>query len=211
MTETIVLVHGLWMNGFEMSLMGRRLHRDYGYEARRFHYASMKRGLGDNVERLHQFVQALPADKVHFVGHSLGGVLILHTLHRFPNPKIGRVVCLGSPLVDSAPARLLSRAGPGRFIIGRTLRDSVLAAPLRMVECAQAVGVIAGTMAVGIGSALGVLVAPHDGVVSVHETQLPGITDHVEILVNHFGLVLTPSVVKQVVHFIQNGRFQHHP
>jgi pimeloyl-ACP methyl ester carboxylesterase len=209
MMATIVLVHGLWMNGFEMSLLRRRLGRDHAYATRRFSYAGVMHDLEQNAGQLNTFLRQLPAGPVHLVGHSLGGVLIMHTLTRFPNPQIGRVVCLGSPLTDSAAARFVSRVSPGRFIIGQTLRDGALAAPLDSADIAQSVGVIAGTMEVGAGSLLGVLQAPHDGVVEVRETQLPGITDHIELPVSHIGLLVAVSVAEQTAAFIKNGRFNH--
>jgi hypothetical protein len=77
-------------------------------------------------------------------------------------------------------------------------------APPRDVE----VGVIAGTMPFGGGALLGVLEPPHDGVVMVTETRIPGMRDHICLDVSHFGMLLAPSVAEQICAFLKDGRFQ---
>jgi len=209
MNETIVLVHGLWMNGFELSLLRRRLQRNFGAATCTFRYASIRHGLAYNAEQLNKFLRSLPVDKVHLVGHSLGGVLILHTLARFPNPQVDRVICLGSPLADSAPARDLARTRSGRRVIGRTLSDALSVMPLRSTGIAQPVGIIAGTKALGMGRLLGVLDRPNDGVVSVSETQCPGHADRLQLPVSHIGLIISAFAAEQTVAFIKHARFDH--
>ncbi len=207
-SKTIVMVHGLWMNGIDMTVLRRRLTRR-GYQCHQFAYATNRRGLADNTIQLRDFISALPAHSVHLVGHSLGGVLILHALARFPTDKVQRIVCLGSPLVDSAPARMMSRLAIGRQILGRTLRQGVLERPLKSVSGAYETGVIAGTRAIGLGRMLGVLEQPHDGMVTVKETRLPGITDRLELPVNHVGMLVSEQVARQTAHFLHHGRFNH--
>lgn len=206
-TNDVISIHGLWMPGLEMSLLRRRLDEDHGFSARQFSYSSVSGGLDENIEALRRFIDDSVPEQAHIVAHSLGGVMALHTLKRYPDVPIDRVVCLGSPLVDSAPARFLQRYDWGRIIVGRTLAEGVLDDPLEEWAGPQSVGVIAGTVSAGIGMLVTQLDEPNDGVVSSQETRLPGITDHLEMSVNHVGLVLSSHVTEQIAHFLRDGCF----
>lgn len=205
----VICIHGLWMNGMEMALVRRRLQRRHGFPTTQFSYHTVTEGMAENTRRLSRFIDQLPADTVHLVGHSLGGVLAMQMLKRFPTDKVGRVVCLGSPLVDSIAARHLDRRAWGHKILGKTMRDAVLENPLRTADASHEVGVIGGTLGLGLGLFVARLEAPHDGVVTQKETELPGLTDHLMLSVDHFGLILSRRVVDQTAHFLCHGRFDH--
>ena len=191
-----------------MSLLRRRLERNHGIPTRQFSYQTLHRGIEENTRRLHEFIDQVRVDTVHLVGHSLGGVLALQMLKRFPTGKVGRVVCLGSPLVDSSAARHLRRWSWGRKIIGRTLTEAVLEGPLIASDTRHPVGVIGGTVGLGLGLFLGHLEKPHDGMVTEKETRLPGIADHLMLPVSHFGLILSRQVVGQANYFLLHGAFE---
>ncbi len=110
---TVVLVHGLWMNGMEMCLLRRRLGKA-GFATQRFSYPTVRSDIAANAARLQQFLSGLDADTVHFVGHSLGGLLILRLFADFPEQRPGRIVLLGTPYAGSATARNLARRAWGR-------------------------------------------------------------------------------------------------
>jgi len=219
MTQDVVCIHGLWMPGHEMTLLRRRLRHVHGYRTHQFSYQSVTRGLDAAVERLRDFIDAtIDAStdagvggesnrKVHLVAHSLGGVLSLHMLQRFPDTPVARVVCLGSPLVDSQPARKFLRYDAGKILVGRTLIEGVIEQPLGTWAGPQQVGVVAGTHPFGSARFIMKLDEPNDGVVSAAETQLPGITDYLEMPVTHAGLLLSRRVENQVENFLRDGRF----
>jgi hypothetical protein len=135
-------------------------------------------------------------------------VLALKTLRRFPTGKIGRVVCLGSPLVDSGAARHVSRWALGKKMIGQTLREAVLEDPLRYSDEKHDVGVIGGTVGLGLGLLVGNIDRPHDGMVAEYETRLPGITDHLMLSVNHVGMLVSREVSRQAANFLRAGKFR---
>jgi len=205
-TGAVVLVHGLWMTGLELVLLRRFLERR-GLQVHRFRYATVGGELDENLDLLHAFVSGFP-ERTHMVGHSLGGVLTLHMLRHYPDAPVGRVVCLGPPLTDSAASRRLARSGWSARILGKTLSRAVLREPLVRWSGSQEVGVVAGTLSLGLGAVIAKLPAPNDGVVCVSETRLPGVTDHIELPVSHTGLVLSQSVAQQTHHFLRNGRFR---
>ena len=195
------------MHGLFLQPLSARLARRTGWYAETFSYRSVRRALPENARRLKRRIDELQADTVHLVGHSLGGVLALQMLNLFPSERIGRIVCLGSPLVDSSAARRLSRWGPTHRLLGPTLHEAVLEQPLGSVHGEREVGVIAGTVGVGLGMIVGRLEKPHDGVVSVNETELPGIKAHTVMPLNHWGLLYSGRVADQTAQFLQHGVF----
>ena len=205
--DTVVMVHGLWMTGTESGLLRRRLESEYGFVTRQYSYRSVSDGLKDNVALLREFIQAAPGDTVHVVGHSLGGLLAVHTQTEFPDPRPGRIVCLGSPLRGSIAARAVAGMPFGPDILGRTIQEAVLNGGLPEYRGTRAVGVIAGTLGFGLGVVIENLPVPNDGTVAVAETKLPGITDHLELPVTHTGLLVSAEVASQTAFFLRHGEF----
>lgn len=204
---TVILVHGLWMTGVEMSLLKHRLRND-GFHVVQFRYRMLARSLDHNCERLRKLIEQHKDKQLHLLGHSLGGVLALQTLQRYPDLPIDKVVCLGSPLLDSSAGRRLVRFPPGRAMLGKTLPEAVFEQPLESWSGLQVVGVIAGTRALGLGRLITTLPRPNDGMVTLAETCLPGIHDHLEINVGHTALVLSKPVAAQCTWFFKHGAFK---
>ena len=116
----MVLVHGLWMHGALMLWMARRLARA-GYVVHRYTYPSVRVNMADNARRLAAFCHTLGAQRLHLVGHSLGGLLIARMLDEPHGLDIGRVVFLGAPFVDSHAARRLCRVRIGAMAVGASV------------------------------------------------------------------------------------------
>jgi len=207
-TKTVIVIHGLWMTGFEMGWLRGKLQRQ-GYKPLRFSYRMLSRSLDFNIEKLRDMIRA-QLGPVHLVGHSLGGVLALQTLRKYPDLKVQRVVCMGSPLADTRAGRNLASFGFGRFMLGKTLPDAVFDKPLKAWRGKQQVGSIAGTFGVGVGRLVANLKKPHDGMVSANETKLPGIADNLLLPVNHTGMLMSDRIVDQIDFFFRFGRFDHH-
>jgi hypothetical protein len=70
-------------------------------------------------------------------------------------------------------------------------------------------GVIAGSLRMGIGMIIPGVPRPSDGTVAVEETRLEGMADHIVLPVSHFGMLLSSGVAKQTIHFLSNGFFKH--
>src|SRR5690606_23992463 len=204
----VIVVHGLWMPGTETVLLRRRL-RSAGYSPALFRYKSVTRTLSDNAKALAEFADSVPADTLHFVGHSLGGVLTLDMLSRHTIDRPGRVVCIGSPLRGTlVGARLQSFGLGGQRIIRKSLDELVTRGGLPHWSSPREVGVVAGDLPVGLGRPFG-LRGPNDGMVTVEETKLPGAADHIVLHLSHTALLMSARAANQVVHFLEHGRFQH--
>ena len=88
--ETVVVVHGLWMNGAEAGLLRHRLSDEHGYPTVLFQYGTFEAGFADQrgpAARL-RWTQ-IESPRIHLVGHSTGGVMALVALQRRPLSEAG--------------------------------------------------------------------------------------------------------------------------
>lgn len=203
----MVLVHGLWLSGWSLSILGRRLAR-YGFEICSFSYPSVNQNLLQNAERLQRFLVQLERPIVHLVGHSLGGIIIRALFHQHPEQPPGRVVTLGSPHGGSYPASVLARTALGRKITGRSIQQLIVGMPAHWEPVNRDIGLITGDLSIGMGRLFPRLPRPNDGVVSAAESQLPGATDSITLHVSHTAMVVSSQVAYQVSWFLKHGRFQ---
>ena len=201
----VVLIHGIWMNGWDMSVLRYRLKKA-GFHTVQFSYRSVSHNLQANVQRLQQFLGSLNADTIHMVAHSLGGLLVRQLFHEFPVQKPGRIVTLGTPHGGSYVAKQLQKHIWARAVLGNSLQQGLLGdAPAW--EAGHEIGVIAGNRGIGIGSIVTRLPKPNDGTVVVEETPLQGMSDYIVLPINHIGLLFSKTAAQQVVHFLSNGVF----
>jgi pimeloyl-ACP methyl ester carboxylesterase len=201
--QPIVLVHGLWMRGWVMALLARRLKRR-GFRVFSFTYSSMRATLSQNAASLAHFISAFPG--AHVVGHSLGGLVILQMLSDYPELPVGRVVLLGTPTHDCAAARALASRNWSRRILGKSLPQWYSRAR-RDGSYTREIGVIAGSLPIGLGRLVGEIARPNDGVVSVSETRLPGTKAQAMLPVSHTQMLLSSAVANEVAEFLRAGHF----
>lgn len=204
MADRVVLVHGLWLNGASMAPLGWRLARN-GYSVSRFGYWSVLRGLDANVERLTAFCRQYEGDRLHLVGHSLGGVLILAALAK--GLRAYRAVLMGIPYQGSIAADGLARVAIGRGILGRTITEW-LGREKRASWGETQVGVLAGNREIGFGRFISPLPSPNDGVVALQETQVPGAADSIVLPVFHTAMPFSPVSARAVTRFLREGKFK---
>ena len=200
MNAEVVLVPGLWMPAAVMLLLAAHLERA-GYRVHRFGYRG-RDPLDANIERLASFARG---SLMHFVGHSLGGVLIYDMLERHRDIAAGRVVLIGSPVRGSFAGRRFGSRSLGRWMLGGCSprwqeREARWQRP-------EPLGVIAGTMAFGLGRAIGRLPGDNDGVVCVEETRIDGMVARALLPQGHSRLLVSQSVAGLVERFLGTGRF----
>lgn len=207
--ETVVVIHGLWMNGAEAGLLRHRLGDEHGYPTVLFQYGTFEAGFNANAVRLRDALDQVQSPRVHLVGHSTGGVMALAALRNRPFDKPGRVVCLGAPLRGSRAAETLARFGDlGAAVLGQTGREGLVGGQvLKGYTPDREVGSIAGTTSIGAGMMLGVLPEPNDGTIAADETQMPWLKDHLNYPVTHTGFLVSPEIAAQTAFFLRHGLF----
>lgn len=201
MTTRVILVHGIWMPGAVMAWQAARL-RAAGFECETFSYYGVTRGPEEAVARL---TDALSRGEAHVVAHSLGGLVTLHALCARPSLPVRRVVCLGSPLRGSGAVRGMRRYTWAAATLGRAA--DVLDRGFERWDGPAEVGVIAGSLPHGLGHVFSHFDEDHDGSVSVSETRLPGLADHVVIPASHSGMLFSAEAARLTVQFLREGRF----
>jgi pimeloyl-ACP methyl ester carboxylesterase len=203
-TQEVVLAPGLWMPGTAMALLAARLARA-GYTPHVFAYRG-RSPLDANVERFARYVRdTLGGRPAHFVGHSLGGVLVLDMLNAHPEVAAASVVLLGAPVRGCLAGRRLGQARIGRWMMGAcgTLWGEREARWQREAP----LGVVAGTLPLGLGRVLGRLPDANDGVVRVDETEVAGMTARALVPQGHSLLIVSGAVGALVERFFASGRF----
>lgn len=204
--DTVVLIHGIWMTGLEMSLLRLRLAR-CGYRTRQFHYPSLRRSPADNARRLAAWLERVEGERIHLVAHSLGGIVACHLLATQPPPRLGRVLMLGTPLQGSALARRLNASPWSRWLLGRAGEQGLLG---NLPDCGSnsEIGMVAGQRGYGIGRLLYPgLPRPSDGTVSLLETDHPAVGSRLHVHNGHFGMLLSKRVAEAACRFLDCGRF----
>jgi len=202
--EAVLLVHGLWFGGWSLSVLAGRLRRT-GYQPRYFHYRSTVSGLGAHAGELGRQAEQLQASRVDYVGHSLGGLLILRMLASRSDLPPGRVVLLGSPLQGSRVARRAINLPGGKALFGQAADELTRGFPVGATG--REIGMIAGRRAIGMGRLLGLPATAGDGTVTLDEANDPGLSDRIVLPVSHTGMLFSRAVADGVDNFLQSGHF----
>ena len=130
----------------------------------------------------------------------------MHLFDQFPFAKKGRVVLMASPVNGSAVGRRIRTNTMTRWMLGQSHVNG-LSGDVPQWKGWQDIGVIAGDIPIGLGLITGGPNLPHDGTVSVEETELKGATDSIVMRVNHSGMLMSTPVAEQAVIFLRTGQF----
>lgn len=208
MAPPVFVLHGLMMKSLAMEPLAIRLRRAgfapqrWSYDSTRLDVPAVCAGLAEAIGRT-----GSTATPVHLVGHSLGGVLAVETLRRYPDLPVSRIVGLGSPLRGACVAQVAATHRIFRHFVGQS------AGLLGMGTCVDdlpegiQVGVVAGNQSVGLGRLVRRLEGPNDGTVRVWETKPDGLSDHCVVASTHTGLPFSLHVAALAVCFLREGRF----
>lgn len=208
--EQVVLLHGLGRSSSAMFWLQKRI-REAGYDVYSIGYASLQQPPDVILEQVGEQIAICCTNsrrRVHFVGHSLGGLIVRAYLDQKPVQNLGRVVLLGTPsqgseLVDIyGDSWLFKILGPTARMLG-TDEDSF---PNRIGPPYYPLGIIAGTSSVN-PITKDLLPGPDDGLVSVKSTKIDGMADFLRVNSSHSMMRYDETVARETIHFLKNGRF----
>lgn len=211
MNETIVLVPGMYSPRVVMMLMARRL-REQGFSTLVLSNRFLSETPAENAQRLLQQIRALDTASLHLLGHSLGGIVIMHLLRlnselaERDQIPVGRVVLMAAPVRGSELAALLFKKRWFRPLLGKSVNEGLLGnVPLALHG--RQTGVISGSSRRGISALFFKLTGTNDGVVSQSETELDDAFDVVCIPQSHALMLFSKESVEKSAAFFRYGRF----
>ena len=212
--QCVILLHGLARTEHSMKKLAQAL-QEAGYITVNQRYPSSKfpietlakTAVGAALKR------CPPQAKIHFVTHSMGGILVRQYLHTDTLANLGRVVMLGPPNKGSEVVDKLHWV-PGFKLFngpaGTQLGTGELSVPNKLGPANFKLGIIAGTYSINlILSAM--LPGRDDGKVSVENTKLKGMDDHIALPVTHPLMMNNAEVIEQVIYFLEHGVFRQEP
>jgi hypothetical protein len=206
----VLLIHGLGRSKDSFAALEAALLAA-GYEAAGFNYPSLLGGIDRHAPQLIGVLDALAgADKVSFVTHSMGALVLRAALAREGawrrRIKLGRIVLIAPPNRGSAVAALVESIPPLDWIDGDAIDDLTPAAAAALPGLAGEFGVIAGGK--GDGEGFNPLIAgDDDGTLAVAETRLDGAKDMLVIDSLHSFVQASPETIAAVLSFLAGGRF----
>jgi hypothetical protein len=210
--DCVVLLHGLARTSTSMIRLETHLKRadfsvvNIDYPSRD---DSVQNLADDAVSRGLANCEEIEPNKIHFVTHSLGGILVRFYFQNEVDDRLGRVVMLGPPnggsevvdAMNSIPGFGLLN-GPSGDQLGTT--DGSMPRFLGPVDFE--LGVIAGNQSINPIYA-GLIPGEDDGKVSVESTRVEGMNEHLILPVTHTWMMFNSDVIEQTIHFLKTGAF----
>ena len=212
--EWVLLLHGL--GRFRQSMRRIEKHlKGLGYPTINLAYPSTTKSIETIAEtylaRAVKSCEEHQADKIHFVGHSLGGIIVRQYLQRHSVPAGSRLVMLSPPNQGSGIVDFLLQVPLYGWLMGpagQELGTGPEAIVRRLKPVEIEIGVIAGNRSMNLlFSAF--IDGADDGRVSVKETNLPEMRDFITVPSTHTFIVSEAPAIRQTAHFLKHGRFDH--
>ncbi|KRE00164.1 hypothetical protein ASE63_08730 [Bosea sp. Root381] len=211
--DGIVLLHGIARRSNSLAELERALQAD-GYRTLNLDYPARDHCIEDIVAALREPIARFcdaPDSRLHFVTHSMGGLVARAFINRHRPERLGHVVMLAPPNEGSEIADLLRNNALYRAFFGPAGAELVTARPDALCRILGPVdyplGVIAGDRSLYPISSL-LLPWPNDGRVSVARTQVAGMADHITIHSTHPLIMRNREAIAQTLHFLKHGRFE---
>ncbi len=210
----VILLHGMGRTHYSMSLIEDAL-LESGYQVWNQSYPSLTKSVGElatpAIEPGLKYCAENKSAPIHFVTHSLGGILVRYYLQEHDIENLGRIVMLappnqGSEITDEMKDDFIYQTflGPA----GQELETAQESLPNRLRPIPGEIGIIAGEKN-GKPWFLPEIPGKDDGKVAVARTRLPEMKDFLLVKSGHTFIMRNEKVIQQILHFLAHGKFQH--
>lgn len=213
--ECVILLHGFGRSSFSLNRINTHLQENgyrtitIDYPSRRFHVEELaKKFILPQIKQ-----ETKHCSKIHFVGYSLGGLLVRYILANNRPMNLGKVVYIASPHKGVDVVNQLGDYTWFKTIFGPAVLD--LKTDTNFLQSLPNIadydaGVISGNFSVNPFTSLFLIEGEDDGTVSVESTKIDGMKDHIIIPSTHSMLLYNQKVIEEVEYFISHGRFRAH-
>jgi len=211
--ELVILLHGLARSRQSMEKIEKRLSR-LGYRVVNLDYPSTKKTIPLLADEMLSGVVkrhcGASSSKIHFVTHSMGGIVVRYYLKHHKLLNLGRIVMISPPNKGTELVNFLDNSrifAKFNTPSGRQMGTEEGSIPLRLGPVDFELGVIAGDRSFNpLYSAI--LPGSDDGVVSVERTKVEGMKDFIVLPYCHTFIMQRDEVIEQVIHFLEQGAFK---
>ncbi|MHA2067064.1 MAG: esterase/lipase family protein [Candidatus Thorarchaeota archaeon] len=208
--ELIILLHGIFRAKDAFGPMTQRL-REEGWEAHSLNYPSTLQSLDEHAIGLEKLLNRLEGiSKVHFVTHSMGGIVARTLLARESEWKgrieVGRVVFIATPNKGARIADILQASNLAMLLGGPSLIELTTEKAKEIPVPDVNFGIVAGIKGDGQGYNP-MLDGEDDMTVSVSEVILDGAEDQLLVRALHTIIQINPKVIDGTVSYLRTGRF----
>ena len=214
--ECVVLLHGLGRLSNSMSELETKL-APAGYSVANIKYPSRSHPIDvlavDAIGRGLTQCRGERKSEIHFITHSLGGILLRYYLSQNTIPELGRVVMLGPPNQGSEIVDGLLPL-PGFGFIGGPAGVALGTGEGSIIDSLGPVdfdlGIIAGSTNINPLEFL-FIAGPSDSIVSIESTKVRGMNAHIVLPVTHTFMMRNNEVIEQAIHYLKTGSFIFEP
>ena len=211
MKPNVLLIHGILMNPLEKRYLGSQLEKS-GFNVHYVYYQSVLKSPAENAAIIQKKIIQLNLSNLHLVGHSLGGVLLMHLFDQI-DPKEsdlpeGRVVMLGSPVKGSWIAKKFSEWPIVSPLIAKSMPNALSGLDIPEWNTDRDWGMIAGTKGQGLGLITGGMPSVSDGTVLLEETIHPKQKEHIQVEKSHTALLFSKKAADLTSRFLNTGSFR---
>jgi len=211
--SNVLLIHGILMNPLEMRYLGSQLEKS-GFNVHYVYYQSVLKGPAENATIIQEKIKQLDLPNLHLVGHSLGGVLLMHLFDQIDNSNNsndlpeGRVVMLGSPVKGSWIAKKVSEWPIVSPFIAKSMPNALSGVDIPDWNTDRDWGMIAGVKGQGLGLLTGGMPSISDGTVLLEETYHSKQKEHIQVNKSHTALLFSKEVADLTSQFLNTGSFK---
>ncbi len=210
--DYVVILHGIARSNKHIQKLAIYLQKD-GFDVINLNYPSTTYKIEDLTEIINKEISERVTEEkpIHFIGYSMGGLMVRALIHRYNYKNLGKVVQLAPPNQGSEVADFVKNFWSYKKIYGPAGQQLIAnqnAVKHLFGEVNYELGIIAGNTTIDPISSV-IIPGENDGKVAVERTKLEGTKDHIVVSASHTFFPSNKEVQNQTLHFLKNGNFKH--